>query len=69
MILPSSFRANHVEPMLHGANKSLLIFLLKLAHVKLLRSGGSEQDSQGVVLLVDDFMTDFDEERAQALLL
>ncbi len=44
--------------------QKLLIFLLKLAHVKLLRSN---QNAGGVVLLVDDFMTDFDEERAQAL--
>lgn len=45
--------------------QKFLIFLLKLAHVRLLR--GKEQ-AQGVILLVDDFMTDFDEERSQALL-
>lgn len=49
--------------------QKLLIFLLKLAHVKSLRSDTDQGVSgTGVVLLVDDFMTDFDEERALALL-
>lgn len=44
--------------------QKLLIFLLKLAHIKSLRA----ERNQGVVLLVDDFMTDFDAQRAEALL-
>ena len=43
--------------------QKLLVFLLKLAHIKALRA-----EHAGVVLLVDDFMSDFDEERAKALL-
>lgn len=43
--------------------QKLLVFLLKLSHIKSLRS-----EQTGVVLLVDDFMSDFDEERAKALL-
>ncbi len=44
--------------------QKLIIFLLKLAHIKGLRAS----PGAGVVLLVDDFMTDFDDERAQALI-
>ena len=49
--------------------QKLLVFLLKLAHIRLLRSNQSGLDQPGgAVLLVDDFLADFDEERAQALL-
>ncbi len=42
--------------------QKLLVFLLKLASIKCLTVTTS-----GVILLVDDFMTDFDAERAQSL--
>ena len=42
--------------------QKLLIFLLKLAHIK------SLGETSPVVLLVDDFLADFDQERSQALL-
>lgn len=44
--------------------QKLVIILLKLAHLQVLSLKGST----GTILLVDDFMTDFDEERAAALL-
>lgn len=45
--------------------QKLLVFLLKLAHIRILKA---EHSQSGVIFLVDDFMTDFDEEKAQALL-
>lgn len=44
--------------------QKLVVFLLKMAHLQALKSRGST----GTILLVDDFMTDFDEERAATLL-
>lgn len=44
--------------------QKLVVFLLKLAQLQSMRA----QDPLGAILLVDDFMTDFDEERAEALL-
>lgn len=43
--------------------QKLLVFLLKLASIKSLTAA-----SPGVILLVDDFMTDFDDARAESLL-
>ncbi len=43
--------------------QKLLVFVLKLASIKCLTS-----ESPGVILLVDDFMTDFDDARAQSLM-
>lgn len=42
--------------------QKLLVFLLKLASIKCLTA-----ESPGVILLVDDFMTDFDTARAESL--
>jgi DNA replication and repair protein RecF len=43
--------------------QKMLLFILKLASIKCLTS-----EAPGVILLVDDFMTDFDEARAQSLM-
>lgn len=43
--------------------QKLLVFLLKLASIKSLTA-----ESPGVILLVDDFMTDFDAARAESLI-
>ena len=48
--------------------QKLLIFLLKLAHIKSLSEAYYENKQSHVILLVDDFLADFDEQRAQALL-
>lgn len=44
--------------------QKLVVFLLKLAQLQSMHSQGV----RGAILLVDDFMTDFDEERAAALI-
>jgi len=44
--------------------QKLVLFLLKMAQLQAMRTQGKE----GAVLLVDDFMTDFDEQRARAFL-
>jgi DNA replication and repair protein RecF len=44
--------------------QKLIVFLLKLAHIKRI----SQSATLGTILLVDDFMTDFDDERMDALL-
>ncbi len=44
--------------------QKLVVFLLKMAQLQVLKVRGST----GTILLVDDFMTDFDEDRAAALL-
>lgn len=46
--------------------QKLVLFLLKLAQIQVIRSLSATQE--GVILLIDDFMTDFDEEKAQALI-
>ena len=46
---------------LSGPTKTIN-FSFKTGHIKSLRS----EHNQGVVLLVDDFMTDFDDKRAEA---
>ena len=60
-----TFQGKSCRTYASRGQQKLLIFLLKLAHITLLRK---ESPSGGVVLLVDDFMTDFDQERAQALI-
>ncbi len=45
--------------------QKLVVFLLKMAHLQALKSRGPT----GTILLVDDFMTDFDDIHASALLL
>lgn len=44
--------------------QKLVVFLLKMAQLLTMKSQGSS----GTILLVDDFMTDFDDEKASALL-
>ncbi len=59
-----SFQGKTARTYASRGQQKLIVFLLKLAQLKVMQAHGAS----GTILLVDDFMTDFDMQKAEALL-